>query len=73
MSSPVNVEVVARDNESFDRLLKRFLKKIKKIKLMEEVKSHERYYKPSEIRREKEKQRLKNIKKIQAEKDPKQS
>lgn len=69
MSSPVHVEVELRDGEIFEKLLKRFLKKIKKISLMEEMKKHNFYKKPSEKRREKEKNRLRTIQKIQQEKD----
>lgn len=66
-AKPVHVEVVARENEPFDKLLKRFLKKIKKIGLLDEMKKKNFYKKPSELRREKEKQRLHTIQQMQEE------
>ncbi len=39
--------VVARDNESFDFLLKRFKKKCEKAAILSEIKKHQAYEKPS--------------------------
>ena len=48
MKRPINVEVEARRNESIDRMLKRFAKKIKKELIFEEVRERMYYEKPSE-------------------------
>ncbi len=50
MKGPINVEVEARRNESIDRLLKRFAKKIKKELIFEDVRERMYYEKPSERR-----------------------
>ena len=39
--------VVARENESFDILLKRFKKKCEKAAILSEIKKHQAYEKPS--------------------------
>lgn len=36
----INCEVEIRNNEPVDNLIKRFMKKIKKIRLMDEIKEH---------------------------------
>ena len=46
-----NVSVRPRRNESPERLIKRFTRKVKKLGLIEEVKRRKHYKKPSEIRR----------------------
>tara|TARA_Y100000310_G_C20370950_1_gene663474 strand:+ start:377 stop:592 length:216 start_codon:yes stop_codon:yes gene_type:complete len=50
LKGPINVEVEARRNESIDRLLKRFAKKIKKELIFEDVRERMYYEKPSERR-----------------------
>jgi small subunit ribosomal protein S21 len=40
--------VVAKDNESFDYLLKRFKKKCEKAAILSEIKKRQAYEKPSE-------------------------
>ena len=50
MNRPINVEVEARRNESIDRMLKRFAKKIKKELIFEDVRERMYYEKPSEKR-----------------------
>ena len=52
-----NISVRVRGREPADRLIKRFLRKVKKQGLIEEVKRKAYYLKPSE------KRRLRNIKK----------
>lgn len=52
-----NVSVRPRRNESAERLIKRFTRKVKKQGLIEEVKKRRHHRKPSEIKR------LRNIKK----------
>ena len=49
----LKMEVRIRKNESVENLIKRFSRKIKKAKIIDEVLENEYYKKPSEIRREK--------------------
>ena len=46
-----NFAVYPRRNESPERLIKRFLKKVKKSGIIEEMKDRKHYKKPSEIKR----------------------
>jgi small subunit ribosomal protein S21 len=46
-------KVVARENESFESLLKRFNKKVQQDRIRAEVRSHEYYEKPSVKRKRK--------------------
>jgi len=50
-----NVSVTQRKNESAERLIRRFIKKCKKEKIIEEARDRMRYVPPSEKRREKRK------------------
>ncbi|MFB3845322.1 MAG: 30S ribosomal protein S21 [Candidatus Cloacimonadaceae bacterium] len=45
--------VIAKDNESFDLLLKRFKKKCEKAAILSEIKKHQAYEKPS-VRKKRE-------------------
>ena len=69
MARPVNVEVVRRGDESIERLLKRFIKKCKKEKIVEECRARRYYEKPSVKRRLKKKRRKKIARELQAERD----
>jgi len=62
---PVNVEVTRRENESVERMLKRFMKKVKKEGIMEELRERAYYKKPSEKRRRKRERRKKVAQDIQ--------
>ena len=65
----VNVEVKLRNREETHRLIKRFLNKVKKEKIVEEVKNRE-YYEPPSVKRSRMKNRRKKVlAKLQAEKD----
>ena len=66
-SKPINVEVYAKKDESDERLIKRFLKKIKKEKIIEQYKEHTFYKKPSVKRREKNKKRKRILEKLNQE------
>ena len=46
-----NLVVKPRRNESPERVIKRFIKKTKKLGIIEEVKERRRFIKPSEKRR----------------------
>jgi len=48
---PTNLVVYPRRNESAERLVKRFNKKIKKLGILDKYKESQRYTKPSEKRR----------------------
>ena len=69
MARSVNVEVVRRGDESIERMLKRFIKKCKKEKIIEEYKARRYYEKPSVKRRLKKKRRKKIARELQAERD----
>lgn len=64
---PVHVEVRLKPGESADRLIKRFLKKVKKEKILRLYADKQFYKKPSTKRREKKKRRLQMIRKLQRE------
>jgi len=57
------MEVKIRKNESSENLIKRFVRKIKKAKIIEEHLDKRYYKKPSEISREKYFRRLAEIEK----------
>ena len=71
MAKSINLEVRARNNESAERLVKRFLKKVKKENILEKYKEKMVYRKPSDIKREykKRKKREFEIKKIKEQKE----
>ena len=50
-STHVNVKVDARNFENFERMLKRFMKKVKKERIIEQVKERRYYDKPSVVER----------------------
>ena len=54
---PVNAEVSARNNEPIERMLKRFVKKVKKESILEDFRNRLYYEKPSEKKRKLKKQR----------------
>ena len=58
--SPIQVEVRPRKNESAERLIRRFTKKVKKEGVIEELRDRRYYEKPSTKRR-KEKNRRKRL------------
>ena len=55
-----NVIVTQRKNESAERLIRRFIKKCKKEKIVEQYRDRMRYVSPSEKRREKKKRAKRN-------------
>jgi small subunit ribosomal protein S21 len=48
---PTNLIVYPRRNENIERAIKRFNKKVKKLGILDEYKEKQRYRKPSEKRR----------------------
>ena len=61
-----NLTIVPRRNESPERLVKRFNKKVKKMGIIDEVKDRRYYKKPSEIKRENKKRAIAKRKKEEA-------
>ena len=66
----VNVKITPKSrHESSDRIIRRFIKKTKKIKLMDELRSRRYYTKPSEVKRAiKRRQISENKKRVRQEK-----
>jgi len=58
---PINVEVKPRyENENIERMVRRFTKKCKKERIIENFRERSRYEKPS-VKRKKEKARRKKV------------
>ena len=69
---PVNVEVHIRETKgNISQLIKKFIKKVKKERIIENYLERRRYIKPSERRRIKKAQRAQVIKKAQQERNKK--
>jgi len=64
MSNPVHVEVIAREGESGERLIRRFMKKVKKERILEDFREHTFYEKPSTKRRKAKKARDRVLRKL---------
>ena len=65
---PVNVSVKPRGrNDIPQRMIKRFLKKVKKLKILEIYRDTLRYEKPSERKRKQKKRRTQVLKKLAEE------
>tara|TARA_Y100001973_G_C5164106_1_gene315129 strand:+ start:1105 stop:1311 length:207 start_codon:yes stop_codon:yes gene_type:complete len=58
----INLEIRARNGDSPERLIKRFIKKVKKEKILEECRDRMRYKKPSDVRREAKKRSKRKMK-----------
>ena len=52
---PANLVVYPRRNENIERVIKRFNKKVKKLGIIDEYRDKQRYMKPSEKRRRRNK------------------
>ncbi|RMI15310.1 MAG: 30S ribosomal protein S21 [Calditrichaeota bacterium] len=61
------IHVKVRDNEPFEKALKRFTKACEKSGLMAEIKKHQHYEKPSERRKRRENATRRKIRKLMAE------
>ena len=66
----INVKITPKNrHEISDRMIRRFIKKTKKIKLMDELRNRRYYVKPSEIKRtERRRQIAENKKRVRQEK-----
>ena len=63
MAKPFNVEIIPRRNESPEKLVRRFIKKVKKERILEEVRERAYYVKPSEKRRRKRREKKRVVQK----------
>lgn len=61
------IHIKVRDNEPFERALRRFTKACEKSGLMSEIKKHQHFEKPSEQRKRKENAARRKIRKIMLE------
>ena len=61
------IHVKVRDNEPFEKALKRFTKSCEKSGLMSEIKKHQHFEKPSEQRKRKENAARRKIRKMMYE------
>ena len=66
MGSPVRAEVTPKRNENTEKLIRRFIKKVKKVGIMEELRDRRYYEKPSVVKN-RNKRRIKAIHKKQKE------
>jgi small subunit ribosomal protein S21 len=66
---PINVEVEPRRNETIERTLKRFSRKVKKEGILQHVRDRMRYEKPSVKKKRAQKQRKKVLDKLKRERD----
>ena len=66
----INVKITTKNrHESSDRMIRRFIKRTKKIKLMDELRDRRYYVKPSEIKRVEKRRRIsENKKRVRQEK-----
>jgi len=66
----INVKITPRNrHENADRMIRRFIKKTKKIKLMDELRDRRYFVKPSEVKRNiKRRQIAENKKRVRQEK-----
>jgi small subunit ribosomal protein S21 len=61
------IHVKVRDNEPFEKALKRFTKACEKSGLMSDIKKHQHFEKPSEQRKRKENAARRKIRKLMFE------
>lgn len=64
-----NLNITPRRNENQDRLIKRFIKKTKKLGIIEEVKDRRHYKKPSDKRRRAKQRAIARRKKEEAKRN----
>jgi small subunit ribosomal protein S21 len=62
-STHVNAKVEQKKDEPFERMLKRFIKKVKRERVVEQVRERRYYEKPSVVRRKAKLEGIKNEKK----------
>lgn len=69
----INVEITPRRNESPERMIRRFIKKVKKERILEEVRDRAYYTKPSDRRRKEKRDRKRMMDKLRLERELKDS
>ena len=65
----INVETRVKRGEDIERTLKRFIKKVKKENIIEDVRERQYYEKPSEVKRRLKKKRKATLDKLKAKQD----
>ena len=71
-SNNLHAKVVPKKNEPFEKMVKRFLKKVKKERVIEQVKDRRYYEKPSVTKRKAKLAGIARWKKAEAEKKQKE-
>ena len=66
---PINVEIRPRGNESIERMLKKFSRKVKKEKILEQYRDRMYYEKPSDQKRREKKQRKITLDKLKRQQE----
>ena len=66
--TPVHVEIYIRDQEQFEKMVKKFTRKVKKSGILDEVRERRYYTKPS-VKRRMKKLEKKRLNKRAAEKE----
>ena len=61
--TPVHVDIYVRDQDQFERMVKKFTRKVKKCGILDEVRERRYYTKPSVKRRKKKLEKKRLIKK----------
>ena len=70
MGKPINVEIRPRDrNESLERMIRRFVKKSKKERIIEDYRDRMYYEKPSVKRKKERAKRKKVLEKLRIERE----
>jgi len=64
MGKPVRAQVEARKGEHPERLIRRFIKKVKKERIIEQARELRWFEKPS-VKRNRDKQRIKRLKRLE--------
>ena len=62
----INYSIKVRPRDNIDRVIKRFIKKTKKLGIIDEVKERQRYEKPSDKKRREKKMAIRRRKKNEA-------
>ena len=65
----INVEVELRDRENVERLIRRFVKKVKKEGILEEYRNRQYFEKKSDVKRAKKKRQKRIARERQREQD----
>jgi small subunit ribosomal protein S21 len=72
MSKTVNVIVTPKKNESQEKMIRRFTKKVKKEGILEEVRERSYYTKPSQKRRKQKMEKAKTLRRLREKEERRQ-